>query len=140
MTTLSSPYFHFKKNRKQLMVLVSVWQETLRESEKELSFLETYIASPIFYITPELLSEFVRFKAHLKKLLEEARLLLALANKHFSVINEWDEIDELTFEDFILNEHGKIETKILDFIKNYNSIKLEIFNYTGNKLIQKPEN
>jgi len=120
--------------------LVCVWKETLLEAKKEVSFLETYIASPIFYSTPSLLSEFVRYEAHLKKLVEQVNLLIAVSNKHFTVIEDWNEMDELTFEEFILNEHGKIETKILEFIKSYNEIKLDIFNYTGDKLIQKPEN
>ena len=86
------------------MVLVSIWQESLIASKKELSFLEIYISSPIFKITPELLSKFEDFQMRIKKLNSEQENLTALANKHQSVLDEWDEIDESTFEDFLLNE------------------------------------
>ena len=33
-----------------------------------------------------------------------------------------------------------IETKILDYMKEYNQLKSEIFSYTADKLIQKQEN
>ncbi|SDS78068.1 hypothetical protein SAMN04487764_3042 [Gillisia sp. Hel1_33_143] len=140
MTILSAPYSHFKRSRKQLLILVSVWQETLSATKKEISFLEMYIASPIFYITPELLTEFIRYQAHLKKLKQQVEIISALANKHFTVIQDWTEVDNTTLENFILLEHQKIEPQLLEFIKNYNNIKLDIFNYTGDKLIQKEGN
>ena len=140
MAIINSPFFHFKRSQKQLLVLVSLWQETLKESQKEISFLEIYISSPIFRISPELLSKFENFQRWITALNREQQEIMALANKHLTVINDWEEIDHSSFEDFLLNEHGKIESRVLDYIKEYHQIKLEIFNYTGDKLIQKPGN
>lgn len=127
----SNPSGEINNNWQELYILVNHWRSDLDFYKDDLRFLQQLIEKYIIWITKK---ENLDRVAVIRK--KEHDLALSCDElhekivKHSGLIAEFLEGKEKMTKDELFTRHGKLETELSDFVKDFRTSRKEVFKVT----------
>lgn len=114
-----------------------VWKESLFQASEEMQFLSNFLVADIFEGSqPNLYEKLQLFTNRLEELEKEMFDLNLLLHNHTYDIEGMLECDDISCDTFYYGQHHQLGNRILSYLKDFDSLKLDIFRFTG-KLLRK---
>lgn len=122
--------FYRDKSIEELNYDAQIWKSQLDFLKYEFDFLKTILDSNIY--EPEIINLFETLQLHKEGLSKMDRARLKLMDKlelHINVISKKIECDEMSCDSFFMDMHEKKSNETALFIKESNSLMIQLFQY-----------
>ena len=125
----------FSANEKEIAELLrenEEWKNLLSYASEEIHFLDKFLGADIFQ--KNILNLYEKLQLYMTQL-ENFQSDYMQLNKEVHN-NRYDiegmlECEDIGCEIFYHDEHLKLKQRVMDFLKNFNQFKLEVFSYTA---------
>lgn len=129
---------HFSGNEKEIAALIKeneTWKEELSYAGEEIDFLSKFLEADVFQKNILNLYEKLQiFTSQLDNLrTKNLDLSMEVHNNKYD-IEGMLECEDISCEIFYHDEHLKLGMRVMEFIENFKSYKLQVFSYTSGLL------
>lgn len=137
-TSFRNRYNDRDGSTEELQKETDAWLHEIFNATEHIRFLTKYLEADIFNSgQPNMFEMFESFKKRLDTYRADIFLLNQEAHNHKYDLEGMRECDDISCEGFYREQHWALKEKLTKFITGFKDLQSQIFNYTGDLLIEK---